>query len=106
MFNQERISRLLNYKNLLLPLKGVGFVKVFSDNIADAFGVSSSLIRRDFASFNITGNQKGGYVIDSVLKQINEVLGKNEVQKVIIVGVGRIGEALINYEGFRKEGIE
>jgi redox-sensing transcriptional repressor len=106
MFNQERISRLLNYKNLLFQLKGLGFVKVFSDNIADSLGVSSSLVRKDFASFSIKGNQKGGYAIDNVLEQINGILGKNEIQKVIIIGVGRIGEALINYSGFQKEGIE
>jgi redox-sensing transcriptional repressor len=106
MFTQERISRLLNYKNLLLQLKGLGFVKVFSDNIADSIGISSSLVRRDFSSFNITGNQKGGYTIDTVLERINCILGKKDVQKVIIIGVGRIGEALINYSGFQKEGIE
>jgi redox-sensing transcriptional repressor len=106
MLTQERISRLLNYKNLLLQLKGLGLVKVFSDNIADSFGISSSLVRRDFSSFMITGNQKGGYVIDAVLEKINCIIGKNEVQKVIIIGMGRIGEALINYAGFHNEGIE
>lgn len=103
---QTRISRLLSYKHLLLRFKSLGLVKIFSDNIADPMGVSASLVRKDFGIFGISGSQKGGYVIDEVLEKINEVLGSNEIRKVIIVGVGRIGEALISYKGFNKDGIK
>ena len=107
MESQERIKRLLLYKNLLYQLQSIGLVKVFSDNIADALEISSSLVRKDFAIFGIAGSQKGGYEITSVLRRINEILGKNEKQKIIIVGVGRIGEALMQYrQGFADEGIE
>lgn len=106
MFNSERISRLLKYKNLLYQLKALGFVRVFSDNIADSLDISSSLVRRDFSAFEIKGNQKGGYQIETVLEHINDILGKSEMQKVIIVGAGRIGEALMHYTGFQKEGIK
>ena len=103
---QNRINRLLSYKHLLHRFKSLGLVRVFSDNIADPLDISSSLVRKDFGIFGISGNQKGGYSIDNVLKKINEILGSNEIQKVIIVGVGRIGEALISYNGFPKDGIK
>ena len=101
----DRIVRLLNYKNLLYQLKSLGFVKVFSDNIADSLSISASLVRKDFNIFGIRGNQKGGYHIDTVLEVIHEILGKSEIQKVVVVGIGRIGEALLKYNGFQKEGI-
>lgn len=63
-------------------------------------------MRKDFGNFGITGNRKGGYDIDSILHKIDEILGKDEIQKVIIVGTGRIGVALMNYQGFMKEGIQ
>jgi redox-sensing transcriptional repressor len=81
-------------------------VRVFSDNIADPLGISASLVRKDFGLFGISGSQKGGYSIDDVLDKINEILGSNEINQVIIVGVGRIGEALMSYKGFHKDGIQ
>ncbi len=103
---QNRINRLLSYKHLLNRFKSLGLVRVFSDNIADPLGVSASLVRKDFGLFGISGSQKGGYGIDDVLEKINEILGSNEVQRVIVVGVGRIGEALMSYNGFHKDGIK
>lgn len=106
MTNKGQILRLLNYKNLLKHLQTLGFKKVFSDNISDTLEISSSLVRKDFGNFGITGNRKGGYEIDSILAKIDDILGKDEVQKVIVVGAGRIGEALMKYQGFMKEGIQ
>ncbi len=103
---KNRIYRLLSYKHLLNRYKSLGMVRVFSDNIADPLGISASLVRKDFGIFGISGNQKGGYIIDDVVEKINEVLGSNEIQRIVIVGVGRIGEALINYKGFQRDGIE
>jgi len=102
---ENQITRLLSYKRMLNRFKSLGLVKIFSDNIADPLGISASLVRKDFSMFGISGSQKGGYTIDSVLGRINEVLGCNRIQKVIVVGVGRIGEALISYNGFHKDGI-
>lgn len=106
MTNKGQILRLLNYKNLLKHLQTLGFKKVFSDNISDTLEISSSLVRKDFGNFGITGNRKGGYDIDSILAKIDEILGKDEIQKVVIIGCGRIGEALMNYQGFIREGIQ
>jgi redox-sensing transcriptional repressor len=103
---QNRINRLLSYKHLLNRFKSLGLVRVFSDNIADPLGISASLVRKDFGLFGISGSQKGGYSIDDVLVKINEILGSNEVNRVVVVGVGRIGEALISYHGFHKDGIK
>ena len=91
---------------MLNRFKSLGLVKIFSDNIADPLGISASLVRKDFGLFGISGSQKGGYTIENVLNKINEVLGSDEIQQVIVVGVGRIGEALMSYNGFHKDGIK
>ncbi len=101
----DKVYRLLNYKNLLNRLKSIGFVKVFSDNLADTLDISPSLVRKDFREFGIRGAQKGGYTIETVLIKINEVLGIDKKHKIIIVGTGRIGQALMHFPGFKKEGI-
>lgn len=103
--NKNCIIRLSRYKNALSRLKALGFVKVFSENLADATGVTSSQVRKDFSLFDITGNKKGGYLIDELVEKLNNILGKNEVKNVVVVGSGHIGAALMNYRGFEIEGI-
>jgi len=104
--NRKCIIRISRYKNALKRLKGLGFVKVFSGNLADAAGVTSSQVRKDFSLFGITGNRRGGYNVDQLITKIRTILGKNELQKVVIVGVGNIGKALMRYKGFESGGIK
>ncbi|MFA5437101.1 MAG: redox-sensing transcriptional repressor Rex [Candidatus Omnitrophota bacterium] len=100
------IIRLSRYKNALYRLQTLGFVKVFSDNLADAVGVTAAVVRKDFSVFGISGNKKGGYQIEILLEKINSILGKDRLQKVIVIGAGHIGSALMRYRGFEKEGIK
>ncbi|MDD5595064.1 MAG: redox-sensing transcriptional repressor Rex [Candidatus Omnitrophica bacterium] len=104
--NRNSIIRLSKYKNALYRLQSLGFVKVFSDNLADAIGATASQVRKDFSLFGISGNKKGGYQIDNLLEKLNNILGKDTIQRVIIVGAGNIASALMKYKGFEKEGIK
>ncbi len=96
---------MLRYKNVLHRLRGLGFIRVFSDNLGDAVGVSAAVVRKDFSTFGLTGNRRGGYRIGELIDQLNRILGKDRIQKVIIVGCGKIGRALMNYHGFTRESI-
>jgi redox-sensing transcriptional repressor len=103
--NKNCIIRLSRYKNTIQRLKSMGFVKVFSDNLADAVGVTPSQVRKDFSLFGISGFKRGGYQVDDLIDKLNGILGKDQVQHVIVIGVGHIGTALMQYKGFEKEGI-
>lgn len=104
--NKLCIMRLSKYKNALYRLKSSGFVRVFSDNLADAIEATASQVRKDFSIFGISGNKRGGYKIDELIEKLNIILGKDELQKVIIVGLGKLGTALTHYTGFEKEEIK
>ena len=104
--NKNCILRLSRYKNSLYRFKSLGFFKIFSDYLADAVGVTSAQVRKDFSLFGISGNKRGGYQIDALLEKLNDILGKNELQKVIMAGAGNLGSALIKYKNFEKEGIK
>jgi redox-sensing transcriptional repressor len=104
--NKNCIIRLSRYKNALYRLQSMGFVKVFSENLADAVGSTASQVRKDFSIFGISGNKRGGYKIDELIEKISSILGKDRVEKVIVVGAGHIGGALMRYSGFEKEGIK
>ena len=106
MIGRTQIMRLLKYKNALRRMRSFGFIKAYSNNLGDAIGLSSVQVRKDFSLFNITGNKKGGYVIDELLNRIDEILGKQISHEIILIGCGKIGNALINYSGFEGEAIK
>jgi redox-sensing transcriptional repressor len=106
MANKSCIIRLSMYRNALTRLKALNFVKVFSDNLADAARVTAVQVRKDFSLFGISGNRRGGYLVDELIVQLSAILGKDKVQKFIVIGIGNIGKALLNYPGFKKNEIE
>jgi len=105
MANRSCIIRLSRYKNALNRLKTLNFVRVFSDNLADAAGVTAAQVRKDFSLFGITGNRRGGYKVDELSEQLHRILGKDQLQEFVVVGVGNIGRALLHYRGLEKSGI-
>jgi len=98
--NKELVIRLLKYRRILTQLKNLGFEKVFSNNLGDAIGVAPALVRKDFSLLVLGGNKRGGYNIDYLSEQLNRILGKTREQKIIIVGMGKIGTAIAQYKGF------
>lgn len=103
--NKNCVIRISRYRNALYRLKALGFVKVFSDNLADAVGVLPSQVRKDFSIFGFSGNKRGGYQVEELIAKMNSILGKEQVQKVVVAGAGNIGMALMKYAGFEKEGM-
>jgi redox-sensing transcriptional repressor len=103
--NKNLVTRLVKYQRVLRKLKTLGLVNVFSNNLADAIGVSPTVVRKDFSLINIPGNKRGGYNIDNLIEDIGRIIGIQADKPVILVGAGRIGQALMNYHEFPKEGI-
>jgi len=104
--NKNDVIRLSRYRNALIRLRALNFVKVFSDNLADATGVFAAQVRKDFSAFKISGNRRGGYEVDELIKKLNKILDKDNIHKFIEVGAGNLGKALLRYPGFAKSGIK
>ena len=104
--NRGIVLRLAKYLRVLHKLKGLGFVRVFSNNLGDAIGVTPAVVRKDFSTIRVSGNKRGGYNIDQVIDQVETVLGKQTAQQIVVVGCGKIGQALINHDDFVREGIQ
>ncbi len=104
--NKNSITRLYQYRKSLYRLKQMGFVKVFSDNLADAVNVTAAQVRHDFFVFGLVGNKRGGYSVVELIEKLDKKLGKDRQQNVIVVGAGNIGKAMMNYKGFETEMIK
>ncbi len=103
--NKKVIFRLSQYRKALIKFRELGFVKVFSDTLGEAVGVTSVQVRKDFSLFGISGNKKGGYQLETLIEKLQTLLGKDRCQEVIIAGVGNVGSALIKYKNFESESI-
>jgi redox-sensing transcriptional repressor len=103
---QNHVTRLSRYKRVLLRLKKAGLQRVFANNLADAAGMTPSQVRKDFSILGIYGQKRGGYEIQKLLGQIEELLGLNYQREVIVIGYGRIGGALVDFPGFQNEQIK
>lgn len=102
---KDAVERLSRYRAVLLRLKALGFVKVFSDNLGDATGISASQVRKDFAAYGMRGVKRGGYHISELVERLTAVLGVSGVLKTVVVGCGQIGSALLRSYGARREGV-
>lgn len=102
---REAVERLSRYRSVLLRLQALGFVKVFSDNLGDALGISGSQVRKDFAMFGVRGVKRGGFQIADLLGKISEVLGISGPLQTVVIGCGKIGTALVRMYGGRHAGV-
>lgn len=93
-------KRLFTYRQCLIGFKRKGFDRIFSYNLGEEAGVTAEQVRKDFSVFKIKGNKKAGYKIDDLLTAIEEVFKYQLNQHVIIVGMGNIGKALVQYKRF------
>ena len=105
IIGKQSIIRLSRYKNALLRFKKLGLVRIVSNTLAEAVGVTPSQVRKDFSFFGISGNKRGGYQIEELITQLYRILGKDKIYSCVIAGAGHIGTALAQYPGFEKEGI-
>ncbi|MEO1527397.1 MAG: redox-sensing transcriptional repressor Rex [Planctomycetota bacterium] len=77
---------------------------VNSKELGALVDVSPAVVRRDLSSLGTIGTRGIGYEIEKLVAQIGEVLGSGVEWRVILVGVGSLGNALLRYRGFERLG--
>jgi redox-sensing transcriptional repressor len=102
----KTIYRLSIYHRCLGRLEENGIETVSSSGLAKAAGVNPAQLRRDLGYLGTFGTRGLGYPVSELGEAIREVLGREHLQPVILVGVGNLGSALLRYDGFQKEGFE
>ena len=103
---KKAIYRLSIYNRCLQRLVEHGEETVSSSALAKAAGVKPAQLRKDLAYFGQFGTRGLGYPVETLSTMIREVLGREKLQPVALVGAGNLGSALLRYQGFQKEGFE
>jgi len=100
------IRRISFYYEALLKLNLPEDAYVSSKKLEDITGVSCNQVRQDFFYLGISiGKQKKGYQVNRLFQELKKILSIDHGAKVIIVGAGRIGQALSNYKLFNDRNI-
>jgi len=93
-------NRLSVYLRCLNTLFAAGIRTISSQALAEQFNLNSAQIRKDLGYFGEFGVRGVGYYVDDLREHITNILGLNRPHRVGIVGAGRLGTALANYNGF------
>lgn len=86
--SKNAISRLPLYRTALLRLKDYGAQKVYSCDIAGTIGITAAQVRKDFSAFQFFGKKKVGYSVNQLVKNIDEILRKNDPPRAVLCGSG------------------
>jgi redox-sensing transcriptional repressor len=73
--------------------------------LAEKIGLKPTVIRQDFHHFGGFGQAGYRYKVNNLIEGLEKILGLDQKQNVIIVGVGHLGQALANYRNFDKLGL-
>lgn len=98
------VRRLSAYLRFLEDSETRGLATISSEELARRGGTTSAQVRKDLSFFGSFGKRGLGYSVPELSKRLREILGLGHRWKVIIVGAGKIGAALVQYRGFRQRG--
>lgn len=101
---EASIARLPVYLRCLSDMAARDIATVSSDQLADAAGVNSAKVRKDFSHLGSYGTRGVGYDVGYLMHQIRRELGLEQGWNVVIVGMGHLGTALAHYRGFGERG--
>lgn len=73
--------------------------------LANALGMGEVQVRKDLAMVSDGGRPKIGYLRESLIEDISQFLGYDNTTDAILVGAGKLGQALLGYRGFEEYGL-
>lgn len=90
-------KRLSLYYRIFKRFYAGSIEKASSKEIAEAIGIDSATVRRDFSYFGELGRRGFGYNVKELMDFFAEILNDNSITNVMLVGVGNMGRALLHY---------
>lgn len=90
-------KRLSLYYRIFKRFNSEKIEKASSKQIAEAIGIDSATVRRDFSYFGELGRRGFGYDVKKLMNFFAELLNDNAITNVALIGVGNMGRALLDY---------
>ena len=100
------LNRLSVYLRCLRVLEAEGIDRVSSLELARRFHLSAAQIRKDLAQFGEFGIRGVGYETSKLAERLKGLLGLDRAHRMIIVGIGNLGSALVSSDGFNSDSFQ
>lgn len=104
--SDSAVRRLSIYLRVLGWLEREGEDTVSSQILADRAGTTAAQVRKDLSLFGSFGKRGLGYLVVTLRDELRGILGVSRRWRVALVGIGRMGAALLEYPHFRARGFE
>lgn len=85
------------YLKALRKLSNSGVERIMSKELSEFVNIESTTIRRDFSFLGNLGKQGYGYDVSKLIEIFSQELGLEFDEKIILVGAGNLGRALMKY---------
>ena len=99
------LKRLPSYLSYLKSLPEDASPYISATGLAAALGKGEVQVRKDLAIVSDGGRPKIGYLRESLIEDISQFLGYDNTTDAILVGAGKLGQALLGYNGFSAYGL-
>jgi redox-sensing transcriptional repressor len=104
--SESTVRRLSVYLRFLRELTRQGRELVSSRQLARGCGTTPAQVRKDLSLFGSFGKRGRGYTVDELRRTLEGILGLGRRWRVALVGVGKIGSALLGYQDFARRGFD
>lgn len=99
------LKRLPGYLSYLKTLSDSNSPYISATALANALGMGEVQVRKDLAMVSDGGRPKIGYNREALIEDISQFLGYDNTTDAILVGAGKLGQALLGYGGFEAYGL-
>jgi redox-sensing transcriptional repressor len=100
------VARLPLYLQTLNRLQQEGEYNTSSKDLGKRIDISAAQIRKDLSHFGEFGKQGTGYSISFLIEKLEDILHVNKVWGMALIGVGFLGHAIANFNGFQNHGFQ
>ncbi len=103
---EPTLRRLPTYLFLLKQLRNQGVMNISAPKIGKRLKYDSTQVVKDLSYTNVSGKPRIGYNIFEVIQALEEFLGFNRPNDAFLIGTGKLGSALMAYQGVRDLGVK
>ncbi len=99
------LKRLPSYLAYLKSQQDGTSTHISATALANALGMGEVQVRKDLATVSDGGRPKVGYLREALIDDIEQFLGYDNTTDAVIIGAGKLGQALMGYKGFEEYGL-
>ena len=99
------LKRLPSYLAYLKNIDNPDTPYISATTLANALGMGDVQVRKDLAMVSEGGRPKVGYLRESLIEDIEQFLGYDNTTDAVLIGAGKLGQALMDHKGFEEYGL-